>query len=289
MAVPMGRFANSWELTKTSFRVASQDKELMLLPVLSFLAGILSFALVAGIGFSAGLFPKITDATGHLRLGAAGLMVVLYFLLAFVQTYFAAAVVAGASERLAGGNPTIGSSLRAANRRLGRLLGWSAISATVSIVLQIVRERGGLAGRIAAGLGNLAWQLATYFVIPILLFEEVGLAPSIGRSGSLFKKTWGEQVIGTGGVGLVFGLAFMLLIFVGVLLVQAVVTAGGPSGGLLAALPIIVVFVGLGIALTALQAVIQGVYKAALYRFATTGQAMGFTTEQLQGSFRPKA
>lgn len=282
----MGRFANSWALTKTSFRVASQDKELMLLPILSFLASAASFALVIGVAWKGHLLPQITnETTGDVRPLQFALAALLYLILAFIQTFFAAAVVAGATERLAGGNPTVGSSIRKASSKIGRILAWSAVVATVNIVLQMLRERGGSAGRIVAGLGNMAWSLATYFMVPILLFEDVPLTASVGRSGSLFKKTWGEQVIGNGGVGLVFGVAFMLLLFIGMFLVQPLVAAHR----WVEALPIIAVIVMVGLVLAALQAVVQGVYKAALYRFATTGQtASGFTPEQMQGSFAPK-
>ncbi len=284
--VSMGRFATSWELTKTSFRVASQDKELMLLPILSFLAMIASFALVIGIAWKGNLLLQVTDdASGDVRPLQFLLVAFLYLALAFVQTFFAAAVVAGATQRLNGGNPTLGSSLRAAGSKVGRILAWSAVLATVNILLQMLRERGGTAGRIAAGLGNMAWSLATYFMVPVLLYEGAPVLGSIGRSGSLFKKTWGEQVIGNGGVNLVFGAAIFVVAMIGYVVLQPYVVAKNWLG----ALPFAVFFVGIGLALFALQAVVQGVYKAALYRFAVTGEAgVGFTADQLKGSFQAK-
>jgi hypothetical protein len=136
-----------------------------------------------------------------------------------------------------------------------------------------------------AGLGNLAWSLATYFMIPILLFENDPVLKSVGRSGSLFKKTWGETVIGTGGVGLVFGILTVVLVVVGFLAAQAL----WATGGFLAALPVIAVVLFGVLLLATLQSVLGGVYKAALYRFATTGQAgTGFAPEQLQAAFVPR-
>ncbi|MES2154474.1 MAG: DUF6159 family protein [bacterium] len=280
----MGRFANSWELTKTSFKVASADKELLILPVLSLLAMVASFALVIGVAARYHLLGPITnEQTGDVAPLQLALAAFLYLSLAFIQTFFAAAVVAGAMERLSGGNPTLGSALKAASRKAGRILVWSAVLATVNILLQMLRERGGMAGRIVAGLGNMAWSLATYFMVPVLLFEEVPMVGSVGRSGALFKKTWGEQVIGNGGVGLVFGLVFMLLAMLGYALAAPLIQARDWLG----AVPIIAVFVTLGLVVLAIQAVVQGVYKAALYRFATTGTtAAGFTTEQLSGAYQ---
>jgi hypothetical protein len=281
----MGRFANSWTMTKASLRVVAQDKELLVLPILSLLASVVAFLAVVGVGFGTGILPNVFRADGSPNGAGIVLAFLLYVALAFVQVFFAAAVVAGASERLAGGNPTLASSLKAASRRLGRLFVWSIFVAVVNVLLQALRERGGQAGRLAAGLGNMAWSLATYFMIPVLLFEDAPVMKSVGRSGSLFKKTWGETVIGTGGVGLVFGLLMVALVMVGLFLGQALYA----SGGLLAALPVIAL-VGFGVLLLAtLQSVLGGVYKAALYRFATTGQAgAGFAPEHLQGAFVPR-
>jgi hypothetical protein len=281
----MGRFATSWALTKASLRVVSQDKELLVLPILSFLASVAAFAAVIGVGFGAGILPHVTEPNGQPSLPGILLAAALYLGLAFVQVFFGAAVVAGASERLSGGNPTLGSSLRAAGRKAGRLFVWSIFVAIVNILLQMLRERGGQAGRLAAGLGNLAWSLATYFMIPVLLFEDDPVMKSVGRSGSLFKKTWGETVIGNGGVGLVFGLMMMAVVLLAMLASRPLLA----TGGWVAALPVFAIAMVALLLLASLQAVLGGVYKAALYRFATTGQAgAGFAPEQLQGAFVPK-
>ncbi len=282
----MGKLANSWALTKASLAVVRKDKELLWLPVLSLAATVASFLLVVGIGFSVPhLYFTAMDAQGNggtfTPMGIAA-SAVLYFLLAFVQVFFAAAILAGAHERLSGGDPTVGSSVRAAWKRLGRLLAWSFVVATVNLLLQMLRERGGAAGKVGSAFGSLAWNLLTFFVLPVLLFEEVGVGAAFGRSGALFKKTWGETVLGTGGIGAVFALAFFLI----VLLVMLPITfVQSPFIGL----PL----VGAGIAalaiLVTLGIVVQGVYKAALYRFATTGQGgAGFTPQQLGGAFVPK-
>jgi hypothetical protein len=279
----MGRFANSWSLAKTSFGIVRQDKELLVLPILSFLASIIAFLLVTGLGFGAGILPNVVDpATGYPSIGAILLAFVTYLALAFVQVFFAAAVVAGASERLAGGDPTLGSCIRKAWRHVGRLLAWSAVVATVNVILQMVREHGGRLGQMVAGIGNMAWNLVTYFMTPILLFEDKPIAPAVRRSGSLFKQTWGETVIGTGGVGLVFGIIGIVVMVLGFLAAQMAYAAAGLMG----ALPVILLVVASLVLLATLQSVLGGVYKAALYRFATTGQAgAGFTQEQLGHAF----
>lgn len=278
----VGRLANSWGIVKASGRVMWQDKGLMVFPVLSFLASAVTVALITGVAQAQGLLPNIFDAQGHVRPLAFVLAGLSYFILACIQVFFGAAVVAGASQRLAGKDPSIASSLAATGRRAGRLLAWAAVTATVSVILQLIRERGGLVGRWFAGLGGMAWALATYFVIPVLLFEEVPVGRSVGRAGSLFKGTWGETVVGTGGVGLVFMLACMPLALVGFVALSMYATSPALALALLAV--VVLAFVVLGV----LQSVFSGVYKAALYRYATTSQVPpGFMPGQVQGAFAP--
>src|SRR6185503_19916712 len=110
----MGRFARSWDLFKTSLSVVRQDKELLWMPVLSGLASLVSIAAVLGVGLGSGIWPHTTNADGTANVPGLLLAALLYVILAFVALFFNAAVVAGATERLNGGDPTVCSALRAA-------------------------------------------------------------------------------------------------------------------------------------------------------------------------------
>ena len=83
-------------------------------------------------------------------------------------------------------------------------------------MLQLLRERGGIAGAIVAALGGMAWNIITFLVVPVLVVEGVGPIGAIKRSAGLLKKTWGEQVIGSAGIGLVFGLLGLAVGVVGI-------------------------------------------------------------------------
>lgn len=280
----MGRFARSWDLFKTSLKVVQQDKELLWMPILGAIASIVSIAAITGVGFVSGVWPETQAADGSANVPGILLAFALYIILAFITLFSNAAVVAGASERLAGGDPTVSSCLRAAGRKAGKLLGWAVVVATVNVILQAIRERNGVVGQILAGLAGTAWNLATYFMVPILMFEDEGMGGSLKRSGGLFKKTWGETVIAQGGLGLA-GMALTVVAVLAGLLVLFVLSMLGPVG-FVAGIALLVVAV-LGVA--TLMSVVQGVYKAALYRFATTHQvAPGFNEAQLGGAFVPR-
>jgi hypothetical protein len=266
----MGRFARSWKMTKTSFRVVGQDKELLWLPILSFIATVVAVMGIAGIGFAAGVFPQITTDGGIDPVGAA-VAFLMYLALAFVQVFFHAATVAGANQRLSGGDPTVGSSLRAAWKHVGRLFVWSLIVATVNVILQALRERAGPIGQIASSIAGVAWNLATYFVVPLLIFEDRSIGQSLKNSGGLFKKTWGESVVGAYGIGLVGGVFTFLWILLGLVLTVGLGSLLGAAGFIIG---IVVLVMGV-VLLLVLFTVAAAVYKTALYRFASEGHAGG--------------
>ncbi len=279
----MSRFSNSVSLVKSSWHVLSQDKELIALPAIS---GVVT--AIAMIPFAAGAFLAGVSTTGdQTQVGPISyvLMFLGYLVAAYVTIFFQSALILAANERLSGGSPTLGSALSAAASRAGHILPWAIISATVSMVLRAIQERSGILGRIVVGLVGMAWTLVTFLVLPILVIEGTGVKEALTRSASTFKRTWGENVIGNAGVGLVG--------FVGILL--GLVVCGpivflGVSGDLLAVtIGGIVVFVLWTILVSVFSAALSGVFQTALYRFAVLGEEpAGFTHEQIAGAFRPR-
>ena len=101
----------------------------------------------------------------------------------------------------------------------------------------------------------------------------------------LLKKTWGENLIGQGGVGLVFSLLYVGLAIAGVATIVAAATTGN---GVLIGLAVAAVIAVLLLA-ALIQTALSGIYSAALYRYATgAGNSQGFDTQLLGQAFRGK-
>lgn len=268
----MGRIARSWQLTKASWAVLRTDKELAILPLIS---GIVMLVICAGFVLGMG-YHKHVPEQAQARDAIAGF---LFYVVAYTTAFFfQAALVAGAMQRLNGGDPTLGSALGAATKRLPALFLWGVIAATVGMILRGIQERSGLVGKIVAGLLGVVWSLATFFMVPILVMEQQPVGASFKSSWALFKKTWGETVVGNLGLGLIG--------FVGFLLVAALT-------GLFVylKLPVVAVLVGVVgfIGLMVVMSALSGIYLASLYRFATTGQvSAGFDRDTLVAAFREK-
>ena len=274
----MTRFQTSWEIAKRSWAVLKSDKTLAWFPVLSFLASIAVFAVFAGLVAAVGLDSGATKDS--LQPVGWVLIALGYVGLAFVQTYFLAGLVAGADVRLHGGNSTVKGALQVANSRLHRLLPWALVSATVTVIINQL-ERQGIIGQIIGSLVGLAWSLVTFLTIPILVIEDIGVGSALKRSKDLFKKTWGENVVGQAGLGIV-GFVAMIPGFL-------VIALGVATGSVVVAVVIGAIGVAWILVASTVVAALSGIYRTALYRFASTGEVPeDFTGVDFQGAFRPR-
>jgi hypothetical protein len=280
------RFQRSWELVKASWAVLQQDKELLIFPIVSFIGSIIVMITFAVPMIAAGVFDSANSRGGD-DVGIFTIIVgFLFYLVMYTVVIFSnVALVGAAMIRLEGGNPTLADGFRIARERLGIIVAYAAISATVGMILRAISERGGLIGQIVSSIIGFAWSVLTFLVIPVLVVEKVGPVDAIKRSGDLLKKTWGEQLAANFGMGAVFGLATFAIIGVGVLLMMLV--AGLNSSGLFI---IVLAAMILGIiAISLLASALGGIYQAALYRYATSGNVDGhFSPEAIQGAFIEK-
>jgi len=262
----MTRMQRSWALAKASWAVLKSEKGLVWLPVLSFIA---SVAVVAVFGIAVwATLGKDTGVNGQdsysTNIATWVLAACTYIGIAFSQTYFLAALCAGANDRLQGRDTTIGSALAIANSRLHRILPWALVSATVSMIIQAIEERFGFLGQIIAGPIGAAWNVVTFLTIPIIVFEDVGPVTALKRSGTLLKQTWGENLMAQIGLGLISLLAFLP----GVLVIGLGIASGV---GAVTVLAITIGAIYLAVAASIVSA-LSGIYRTALYRYAVDGQ-----------------
>jgi len=287
MAATMGKFARSWALMRSSAHILSQDKELMLFPLL---AGLASLAVVATFAWPviAMIGTHHADFEGQ-RRGVSPLFMLVGFAFYFVQyavaIFFNTALASAALIRLDGGDPTLRDGLRLAMGKLPNILGYALIAATVGIILRMLQERLGFVGRIVAGVLGFGWTVATFLVVPVLAAQDIGPVDAVKQSTSLLKRTWGENLIGNAGIGLAGGVLTLCLIAVSALLFFGAVATHSVALMIAVGVAGVIALVGL----TLFQSAMHGVYSAALYRFAEEGDpGQGFDRALLESAFRQK-
>ncbi len=188
--------------------------------------------------------------------------------------------------RLRGGDPTLRDGFRIASAHATSILGYAIISATVGMILNAISRRAGFIGQIVTSIIGFAWNVATFLVVPVLVMEEVGPIDAIKRSAQLLKQTWGEQLVGSFSIGTIFGLIGVAAVFlIGLPLFALGGSSDSPALILLAVLLIVVVFIVIGV----ISSTLQGIFTAALYRYATEGTTGGLFDDSLvRDAFRQK-
>jgi hypothetical protein len=277
----MTRIRHSWELFKTSWGVLRSDKTLAAIPAISAVFSLVALAVFGGLFYALGLDTG-SGKEGSEAIDAMGYVIaaIAYVAFAFVTVYFQSALVAGANERLEGGDATVGKAIGAASGKLHRILPWAMVTATVSFILSQL-ERQGWVGQLVANLLGMAWSVLTFLTIPIIMLEDVGPVAALKRSGTLFKQTWGENLVAQAGFGL-FG-------FIAVLPAIAVAALGIATGnGVVIGLAVGVAIAWIAVVMVVLAA-LSGIYRTALYRYAVDDRApQAFSGTDLSGAFAPK-
>ncbi|HUE56398.1 MAG TPA: DUF6159 family protein [Candidatus Udaeobacter sp.] len=284
----MGKFSRSWELVKQSFAILRSDKQLMLFPVLSAIS-CLFVTILIGTGGTLLLLPARAAALASGERFNPNqspvfmlAMFTLYVANYFVIVFFNVALVGVANSRLMGGTWTFRDGLELAWARKGTILQWALVAATVGMILKTVEERMGVIGRLIMRIIGVAWALACYFVVPVLAFEDLTPIEAVKRSSRLFKDTWGEKV--TGGFSL--SLISMLLMLPGIGLWIASMMIGGIAAGAVGFLLMILYILMLSVFMSA----VQGVFNAALYRYACFKQVPpAFDHDLVAAAWAPKS
>ena len=277
------RFSRSWRLVKASGSVLMQDKRLLVFPLISSIATILVGACFILPMLGLGALDGLSDGT--VDTGVYVVAFLFYTSQYFVIFFFNAALVGAAMMRMDGGSPTVRDGLNIAMSKIGSIFGYALIAATVGMILRAIQERVGFLGKIIVGLLGIGWTMATYLVVPVLVARDVGPVDAVKESAALLKKTWGENVIGQGGIGFAFGLITFAIIICGIALIAAAAFTGSVAVIVLA----VVITIAAVIASALIHTALSGIYAAALYRYATDGSGTaGFEPKLLENAFSPK-
>lgn len=280
----MGTLSRSWDLLGQSFAILKSDRELMWLPILSAIFCLMACVIIGGIGLlwylPPGPIPRDPAQQKILGQQMAPFIFLLYVITYSVGTYFNVALVSIAANRLGGGQAKLSDGLQAAWDRKWSILQWALLAATVGMLLQMLESRSRMLGRLVSRAIGLAWGLASFFVVPLLAAQNMSPIEALYKSGQIFRKAWGEQVVG----GFSFEMIFFLLALPAVLL--PIMGARLGQTGMFPGFAIAVLY---WLLLAVASSAARGIFVAALYRYATDQQVSGgFHRDDLSGAWQPK-
>jgi len=235
-----------------------ENRRMIWLPIISGIASAVAFLAVTGV-----VALPLLRAFGHSPWAVfylfPGLMAS-----AFVGVYFNVALVFAANEQIEGRTISVRQALDMAWSRRRVVFSWALISAVVGMIIQLIESRLGVFGRLMGFLGGLAWAVASFLVIPVLAFEDLGPIEALKQSSHLIKTTFGTIARGALRFGALF-IGWMLLAMAVIGVGVAIAASGTPLLGV----PIAVCGV-VGFFVVNMYMAAAGMYmRTILYRYAT--------------------
>lgn len=279
------RVARTQAIMSAAWQILREDKTLLLLPIASSACLMLltaSFAVPAILEALTGasVSDELPQAESFFYLGMFLFYVVTYGVAIFFNATLAICVL----RKLAGKQATILDGLREALSCFPQILGWAMVSATIGVILNAIERRSGFVGNMVARVLGLAWNVATFLVVPVLVAERKGPLEAVQESVQLLRRTWGEDLL----AGLGFGLLYFFWAIPGMF--AFIIGAGMIASHSILAIAIMILailyFPLLGLALSTMSTI----FDVVLYRYARFGTITpGFDRDLLQTSFVTKS
>ncbi len=269
-----GNISNTIQLMKSCVNILKKDRELILFPIMAAVFVLILLGLIY--------------ITGSIDLSAANEeemsifpVAILIFGANFIIVFFNSALISAALERLRGGDPNISSGLSHALKHVHHIFFWSIIVTIMGLIFAAIkangRNRGGIGGimtQIFASFLEAGWAMMTFFVIPIIVSENISPLSAIKRSSSLFKQTWGNQVAANFGFGIFQVIALLISFGIGWFFGLINGTLGIAVGILCATTSVSIIYT------------LEGIYKAALYEHALGEKPLEFEEQDLRTAYR---
>jgi len=270
------RLSNGWTLAMNSLKVLKENKQLIIFPVLSGISLVLimgSFVLVF-LGVNGWSDENIEDPG---TIGNYLYLFLFYLVNYFIVVFFNMSLIHCTRLYFRGEEVSINAGLRFSLSRIGTIFSWSVFAAIVGTILRIIQEESGIIGKIITGIIGIVWNIATFFVVPVIAYEDLGPIAAFKRSSQLMKQKWGESLGATFSFGLIQFLAMIVLIiplfFIGNMI--------HPIGGI--ALAVMGVFI-----IATIFSAAQTIFVSAVYHNITDEPVKHFNQQMIDGLFQKK-
>lgn len=279
----VGKFRTSLSIVKASWAFLMKDKEMVWFPILSVFASLAVIAMVSLVYFFVVLggdiqaLEQANQAEGS-SSGSYIYLFLMYFVSYFIVIFFQTGIVAIVHGRMNGQDLSFGDGLRVAVAHAGKIALWSVLAATVGVILRALAERSKLLGRIVISILGAAWSIVTFFIVPVLILDNLSIGESLKSSGETVKKMWGEAIIVNVGASFVFFLLALLGIvaFIGSLFL----------GSISVVITMSILLVVYLLVLAIISSTLDVIFRVFLYQYAKNGIIPeGLSLEVLQAAF----
>ncbi len=203
------RLSTGWTITMNSFSILKKNKQLIIFPVLSGISlvlvmGIFILGILAPVGWDVDYINTDNQVVNYAVLFG------FYFVNYFIIVFFNMALIHCTKLFFEGEEVSLAIGLKFSAGRIGVIVSWAFFAATVGTILKIIQENTGIVGKIITGLLGIVWGVTTFFVVPVIAYENLGPIAAFKRSTQLMKEKWGESLGSTFSLGLIKLVVFLL-------------------------------------------------------------------------------
>ncbi|GAB4092662.1 DUF6159 family protein [Flaviaesturariibacter terrae] len=268
------RMGNGWRIAMNSFSVLRANKQLLIFPLLSGVSLLLILGSFVAAFFT---FSNIDEFDLDNRALLYGAMFGFYLVNYFVVTFFNMALVHCTRLYFEGEEVSVRAGINFSMSRLPVIFSWALFAATVGTILRVIQENVGILGKIITGIVGIVFSIATFFVVPVIAYENLGPIDAFKRSSQLMREKWGESLGSRFSFGLVNLLALLLVVLPLFLLGFSVHIALG----------IVLALAGLFLVMTVMSAA-QTVFISAVYHNVTGSPTRYFEQHLIDDLFEGK-
>jgi hypothetical protein len=173
-------FKNKLELAEVSKDIFGKNKGMILFPILGSLLSIIVFVFLI----------MISKGSGAVVFA----LIIWYLLFNVFIVFFDAAIISCTKIAIGGNNPKFSDGIREAFKRTYMVINWAIFNSTFGLFMNFLSEIK-LAKSFSYS-GDITWSFVSYFILPIMVFENKDVKNATDESQKLIKKNWGRNISG---------------------------------------------------------------------------------------------
>lgn len=256
------RTQRGWELTKKSLQILGRNKRVLLFPVTSGLCCLILLWLVGKPLWH--IESNFLRSQQEVPLATTlGILTLIVMLLMFnvINMYCSAALIACIANYFKTERLNLIVGFKAGWACLPNIVGWTLFNTTIGFALRKFPSRLEQAGTFASLLSGTAWGVVSYFIVPILVLENISPIKAIKKSSDVVHETWGKSLISNTSSSLILSCIILIC-----LLPLSITVFIGNKTHLFVGLVISILFL---IILTLIITAANNILRTAFYLYAT--------------------
>lgn len=267
---------NGWKMGKAVRRIVMQDKSLMFYPIVAVILSIISFLIVFGIGLISAFIISGSDISKSSFFAIIIFSIfIAYISIEFVSIYVNIALLIAFKHFIKKKKIKMKDSFKETKKYGKNILKWAIFYSVLIMILNAIEsEFGGITRIIIGFIGSLAISAATFFVVPVILEENIGPISAMKESINIIYHKFGQTF---GGIAFIDLYSFIFVIIGIAIIFSSIILLSSVFAILLISIIIGIIFLIYGLIY---GATLKNIFKLIIYDYANGKQLPKEINEQ---------